>query len=112
MHFQVQSTGLHSHLSYTDTWLVAAWLLGINLTWSYLASNQAERKGPWAPCSCSMVGQPGLHFWLKVLSNPCTCPGPKYILVHVKILCSYILHPVNECARIKDAYSVHTYIHL
>ncbi len=37
-----------SHVSYIA---IATWLLGINLTCSNLASDQADRQGPWGSCS-------------------------------------------------------------
>ncbi len=37
-----------SHFSYIA--IVPAWLLGLNLTCSYLGSDQVDRHGPWASC--------------------------------------------------------------
>ncbi len=46
-HFGLQISTLR--LVTLPTQLVATWLLGINLICSYLASDQAERQGPWDP---------------------------------------------------------------
>ncbi len=46
VHFRC-STELHSHLSYIAIYLVATWLLAINRTCSYMASDQADRQGSY-----------------------------------------------------------------
>ena len=48
---------------------VATWLLGINLTCSYLASDQAEHQRPWASCSVKYLVMPVLFNILLIIES-------------------------------------------